>query len=535
MRQPAPLAAGGGLRLRLTGAIMSIEHWASTTPHSAALIIAETGETVSFRELVERSNRAAHLLRDLGLRAGDHVAFMVDNSPLFFDLCWAALRSGLVYTPMSIHLAAEDAGYILSDCDARVFIASHSLKATAIDAAKHAPLLEHRFLSDGAEAGFYSWQEAVAECPVSGIADPSLGIDMSYSSGTTGRPKGVVRPPERIPFGHPDAVMERGHPGHGFSKNTRFLVPNPVYHSAPSRFSMIVQSLGGTVVLMQKFDPENALAAIERYRANHGLFVPTMFVRMLQLDPETRQRYDVSSLRQVVHAAAPCPTPVKEQMLDWWGPIVDEFYGSTEQCGFTHITAAEWVERKNSIGRPTLGKFHVLDDQGRALPAGEIGTIWVEGAEPFSYYKAPDKTAESCNERGWQTLGDVGYIDEQGYVYLTGRNAFTINSGGVKISPKEVEDVLATHPSVVEAAVFGIPCPHFGEQVKAVVQLHDHSEAGAKIEAELIELCRARLSRIKAPKSIDFEEILPRDAVGKLLKKTLKARYWPAPGEAGRT
>lgn len=506
---------------------MLISQWADKTPDAPAIVMAGSGETVTFRQLVERSNQAAQLFRGLGLNAGDHIAFMIDNQPLFFELCWAAKLSGLKYTPISTYLAAEDAAYILADCGAKVFVASGRVSDVAIDAVKLVPQQIHCYVAGEISKSFRSWEREVARFPATEITGPPFGADMSYSSGTTGRPKGVVKAPEAIPIGHPNATMERSYPGYGFSSTTRFLVPNPAYHSAPMRFSMIVHMLGGCVVLMERFDPENALKAIDEHKVNHGLFVPTMFVRMLQLEEKVRCAYDISSLKQVMHAAAPCPTAIKEKMINWWGPIITEFYGSTEECGFTVISSEEWLDRKGSVGRPIYGIFHILDDSGNELPAGTVGTIWVEGTSGFSYYKDTAKTEKATNERGWQTVGDLGYADDQGYIYLAGRNAFTINSGGVKISPKEVEDVLCAHPLVIEAAVFGVPDSEFGEQVKAVVQLVNYTDAGPETESVLIDYCRSRLSRIKAPKSIDFESALPRDAVGKLAKKALKARYWP--------
>ena len=506
---------------------MPITQWAIEKPDEPAIIMAGSGEKVTYRALNERSNQAAHLFRKLGINAGDHIALLVDNQPLFFEVCWAARRSGLIYTPISTHMSAADTAYILKNSDAKVFVTSSSLAPPAVEAVKTAPSLTHKFMSGHAGDGFLSWQHATASELVTPVANPSEGIEMAYSSGTTGRPKGVFKVPRPFPFGHPNADMVRGFPGFGFSSETRFLVPNPVYHAAPMNMSMIVHMLGGTIVLMERFDAERALKAIERYQINHGLFVPTMFVRMLALDDQVRARYDVSSLKQAMHAAAPCPIGTKERMIAWWGPIIAEFYGSTEGCGYTSISTEEWFSKKGSIGRPASGVFHILDEAGNEVPPGVPGSIWVEGARTFSYYKDPVKTNSARNDRGWQTIGDFGYLDSDGYVYLTDRAAFMINSGGVKISSQEIENVLHTHPSVAEAAVFGVPDKEFGEQVKAIVQLKHFTEKSADLEAELIAYCQTKMSRISAPKSIEFEEELPRNALGKLMKKTLKARYWP--------
>jgi long-chain acyl-CoA synthetase len=509
---------------------MPITQWAAEKPDKPAVIMAGSGEIVTYGALDARSNQGAHLFRKLGLSAGHHVALLIDNQPLFFEVCWAARRSGLIYTPISTHMSAADTAYILKNSDARVFVASSSLASLAAEAVKAVPALTHKFMSGDAEEGFLSWEMAIGTEPSIPVVNSSDGIEMCYSSGTTGRPKGVFKAPRPFPFGHPKANMVPGFPGFGFSNETRFLLPNPAYHSAPMNMSMIVHMLGGTVVLMERFSAENALKAIEQYRVNHGLFVPTMFVRMLALSDEVRAQYDVSSLKRVMHAAAPCPIDIKEKMIAWWGPIIAEFYGSTEGCGYTSISTDEWLLKKGSIGRPVSGIFHILDEAGNEVPPSVPGAIWVEGARTFSYYKDAAKTQSARNNRGWQTIGDFGYLDSDGYVYLTDRAAFMINSGGVKISSQEIENVLHTHPSVAEAAVFGVPDKEFGEQVKAIVQLKNFAERGDDLAAELIAYCQAKLSRINAPKSIEFEEELPRNALGKLMKKDLKARYWPVAG-----
>ena len=504
---------------------MSIDHWARVTPDAPALIMAGSGEATSYRELDRRSNQAAHLFRSLGLHAGDHCAFMVENSPLFFVLCWGALRSGLIYTPLSTYLAAEDAAYVVSDCDAKMLVTTAKYRDLADAILQRSPQLHHRFMAGGVTEGFAALEEALEAMPGTPIADQQIGADMNYSSGTTGRPKGVERKLPDLPFGVPQAADERLAARFKFSSASRFLVPNPLYHSAPMRHSLLVHTLGGCVVPMERFDAEAVLRSVDAYRITHALFVPTMFVRLLRLPEAVRRSYSTASLQLATHVAAPCPIPVKEAMINWWGPIITELYGNTEECGFASITTAEWREHKGSIGKPTIGRVHVLDDLGEELAAGAPGLIWVEGGRPFSYYKDPEKTAESRNARGWQTVGDNGYLDVDGYVYLTDRNAFTINSGGVKVAPKEVEDALCAHPAVHDAAVFGLPDPEFGEQVKAIVQLEEGGQPSDTLETELIEHCRTILSRIKVPKSITFEPVLPRNEIGKLMKKPLREKY----------
>lgn len=504
---------------------MPITHWSRVTPSKPAIIMADTGDVVTFLELEERSNQAAHLFRHLGLTAGDHIACVLENRPQFLELTWAAHRSGLIYTPISTHLTVDEAEYIIRDSDAKLIVLSERQLEIASALTERLPNLTLRFIVAGAALGFKSWERSIANFPKTPIADQSTGVDMCYSSGTTGKPKGVVKQTQVIAFGEPAAVNDRSVLRFGFDEDTIFLVPNPLYHSAPLRHSMLVQRFGGTVVLMGRFDAEVALKAIDQNRVNYAFFVPTMFVRLLNLPDSVRDAYELSSLKTVTHAAAPCPTPVKEKMIEWLGPIITELYGSTEECGFTAISSDDWKNHKGSIGLPMEGIFHVLDDSGTEVEPGTPGTIWVEGGRQFEYYKDPMKTKLSRNENGWRTIGDVGYVDREGFVYLTDRTAFTINSGGVKIFPKEVEDLLCTHPAVADVAVFGVPDSEFGEQVKAVVELKDAEGSNPELATELIEFCRTRLSRIKVPKSIEFEK-LPRNPLGKLMKKVLKERYW---------
>ena len=366
----------------------------------------------------------------------------------------------------------------------------------------------------------------MAAQPATRIADEVAGNDMLYSSGTTGRPKGVKIPFLREPIDAISPLLEVSRKVYGMDENTVYLSPAPLYHAAPLRFNMTVMRLGGTCVIMESFDPERYLALVQEHRITHTQLVPTMFVRMLKLPPEVRARYDVSSLRCAVHAAAPCPVPVKQQMIEWWGPILYEYYAGTEGNGLTLVTSPEWLERPGTVGRAVVGKLHICDDDGNELPPGEQGTIYFSDGRPFEYHNDPDKTAQATNRHGWTTLGDVGYVDEGGYLFLTDRKAFMIISGGVNIYPQEAENVLVMHPKVADVAVFGVPNEEFGEEVKAVVQPRDMRDATPEFAAELIAWCRERLAHIKCPKSIDFEEELPRAPTGKLYKRELRDRYW---------
>ncbi len=499
---------------------------ARNTPDKPAYIMASSGEVVTFKELDERSNRCARLFREAGLRPGDAVAMYLENHPRFLEICWAAVRSGLYYTAISSYLTAEEADYIIGDCGAKLFITSNYKAGVAAELADLMPGVERRFMLDGAAAGYESYEDAVARHPPRPIADEIQGTDMLYSSGTTGRPKGIKRPVQGAPFGNREPAFELIGQLYRLDANVVYLSPAPLYHAAPLRFNMAILGLGGTTIIMERFDPEHALQLIETYKASHSQWVPTMFVRMLKLPKETRERHDVSSMQVAIHAAAPCPIPVKEQIIDWWGPVLYEYYAGTEGNGFCTITSEEWLQHKGSVGKALIGVARILDDDGVELPVGEPGTIFFSDGLPFEYHNDPERTAQSRNEKGWTTLGDVGYLDDEGYLYLTDRKAYMIISGGVNIYPQEVENLLVTHPKVVDVAVIGVPDEEFGEQVKAVVQPADMDHAGAELEAELIAFCRQHLSGIKCPNSVDFEAELPRQATGKLYKRLLKDRYW---------
>jgi acyl-CoA synthetase (AMP-forming)/AMP-acid ligase II len=506
---------------------------ARTTPDAPAVVVAETGAVTTYAGLDERSTRLARFLREAGLGVGDHVAFLSDNRPEVFEVYWAALRSGLYVTGINSHLTPEEAAYIVADCGARALVASEAVADLAVGVAGRSPGLERR-LALGDVPGFASYEAALASVPAEPLADQPCGADMLYSSGTTGRPKGVqpALPARQVDEpGDPTAAVFG--PRYGFGPDTVYYSPAPVYHAAPLRFGAMVHRFGGTVVMAHAFDAATALADIERYRVTHSQWVPTMFVRMLKLPAEVRERADVSSLRVAVHAAAPCPVEVKRQMMAWWGPVLHEYYSSTEANGVTLIGPEEWLAHPGSVGRAGLGVIHVCDDEGRELPPGGIGTIWFERDEmPFAYHADPERTraAQHPDHPTWSTVGDVGRVDEDGYLYLTDRKAFMIISGGTNIYPQEVEDCLTLHPSVLDVAVIGVPDADMGEQVKAVVQLPPGVEGGPELERELVAFVRSRIAHYKAPRSVDFVDELPRSATGKLVKHRLRARYGTTPG-----
>ncbi len=505
---------------------------AASQPDKPALIMARTGQVISYRELEATSNRGAQLFRSLGLQAGDHIAFMLENHPEFLSLCWAAHRAGLYYTAISYRLQEEEVAYIVEDCQAKVFITS---KAQAELAGRLQPKLtglDRRYMLDGTIDGFESFEDALAGQPETPIADETEGADMLYSSGTTGRPKGIKVPLSGEPLGSAAALLALVQGLYQMDENVRYLSPAPLYHSAPLRYNMAVTRLGGTSVIMERFDPEDALRLIDKHRLTHAQFVPTMFVRMLKLPEEVRRKYDVSSLKVAIHAAAPCPVQVKQAMMDWWGPVIHEYYAGTEGNGFCAVGPEEWLAHPGTVGRALLGQIHICDDDGQELPPGQVGTVYFGGGNEFEYHNDPDKTQDSRHpkEKGWSTLGDMGYVDEEGFLYLTDRKTFMIISGGVNIYPQEVENLLVTHPSVADVAVFGVPNEEFGEEVKAVVQPVAWDDAGPELAEELIEFCREHVSHIKCPRSVDFERELPRHPTGKLYKRLLRDRYWEGHG-----
>lgn len=504
----------------------------STQPHKPALVMADTGETVTYAQLEERSVRLAHVLHDHGLRVGDSVALLSENSPRCHEVYWAALRSGLYVTALNFHLALEEQLHVLRDCGTRVLIVSAALRDMAREIADAEPGIDVRLAFGGEVEGYADYEEALAASSPVPFEHQPAGLDMLYSSGTTGQPKGVRVPlPDRQVTEPGDMLVAVFGQIYGFDTDTVYLSPAPLYHAAPLRFGGIVHATGGTVVIMPRFDPEQALADIERFRVTHSQWVPTMFVRMLKLPEEVRARYDLSSLRVAIHAAAPCPVEVKQRMIAWWGPILQEYYAATEAAGVTLISSQEWLERPGSVGRAGLGILHVCDESSEdqeELPVGEVGLVYFERDEmPFAYNNDPQKTREAQHPHhdNWATTGDIGRLDEDGYLYLTDRRAFMIISGGANIYPQEVENALTLHPKVLDVAVIGVPDDDMGEQVKAVVQPAEGVVPGPELERELIDYVRERIAHYKAPRSVDFVDSLPRTPTGKLVKRTIREAY----------
>jgi len=505
-------------------------HHAKANPDKAAYIMAGSGETVTYGQLDARSNQGAHLFRSLGIHKGDSVAFCMDNTPRYYELLWAAQRSGLRFTAISSKLTAGELEYIVKDCEAKAFVASKGVSDIALALAPLIPGVK-LFMVDGAEGPYESFEDARAKFPTTPISDEGAGGAMLYSSGTTGRPKGVKREVTgETPIDAPNGLAMMGAALYGWTPDSIYLSPAPLYHAAPLGWSMAVQALGGTVILMERFDPEEALALIEKHKVTTAQWVPTHFVRMLKLPPEARTKYDTSSLIQVFHAAAPCPVPIKQQMIEWWGPIISEYYAGTEGNGFTAINSAEWLEHKGSVGRAMTAELKICDEDGNPLPPRAEGTVYFAGGGQFEYHNDPKKTAESRNQHGWTTLGDVGWVDEEGFLYLTDRKSFMIISGGVNIYPQEIENLLITHPKVADVAVVGAPHEEMGEQVVAVIQPADWADAGDDLAAELSAFARANLSHVKTPRRIDFMAELPRHQTGKLYKRLIRDAYWGKEG-----
>lgn len=498
---------------------------ARIAPDKIAYRMAGSGAQLSYAELDRRSNQGAHALRSVGLGPGDHLAVMMENRLEFMEICWAAHRCGLIYTPISRHLSANEAAYVVQDCGASILIVSDEQLSASPDLV--AILSDRvRLLVTGEPGRFVSWDALAGSMPIHPVADEMAGMDMLYSSGTTGRPKGITtefvqKPIETlIPL-----LVLLCEDMTGMGPDSVYLSPAPIYHAAPLRFLMMSGSLGGTAFIMEKFDAETFLRLVEEHGVTHTQLVPTMFVRMLKLPDEVRLRYDVSSLQAAIHAAAPCPPEIKRRMIEWWGPILIEYYAGSEANGATLCTSAEWLDHPGTVGRSLVGRVRILGADNRDMPTGEIGNVYFDSGLSFTYHNDPAKTEEAFAAPGCSTLGDVGYLNADGYLFLTDRVAHTIISGGVNIYPQETEDILITHPAVADVAVFGVPDEDLGEEVKAVVQPASGVSPDRRLEAELIAWCRSRLSHFKVPKTIDFRDNLPRTASGKMIKRHLSDEY----------
>ena len=497
---------------------------AQSHPDKPAVIVAETGEIRTFRQLDEGSNQVAQFWRSRGLGHEDVVAIMLENTPDYYNLTWGSQRAGLRYVCISSRLTADETDYILENSGAKLLVLSASL---ALLAAQLTTQIE-RYSHGGSIAGYKRFEDVVATMPTNPISDERAGVDMLYSSGTTGRPKGVRIPlPDNHDIAQSNALVMLAMGLYRFNPDSVYLSPAPLYHAAPLRWSMTMHKIGGTVVMMQKFDPEKVLQSIQKYHVTCGQFVPTHFVRMLKMPDDVRTRYDLTSMDCAIHAAAPCPVPVKEKMIDWWGPVIEEYYAGSEGNGMTFIGSKDWLTHKGSVGKTVLGVAHIVgEDDETVLPPRSEGTIFFESDNVFEYHGDAEKTASSRNSKGWSTLGDVGWMDEDGFLYLTDRKSFMIISGGVNIYPQEIENHLIGHPAVQDVAVIGGPHDEMGEEVIAVIQPVNMAAAGDALRDELTAFAREKLSGIKIPRRIDFRAELPRHDTGKLYKRLLRDEYW---------
>ena len=498
-------------------------------PLQPAFIMANSGESVSYAELEARTNRLSHLFRNRGMKRLDHYAIFMENNGRYLEACGAGEKAGLYFTCVNSYLTAPELAYILTNSQSRILITSVAKLDVAREALKECPKVELCIVMDGASESdrIVGLKEATAGLPRTPIADQSIGTAMLYSSGTTGRPKGILRPLAEQPPSEQLPLFDFLQKLWQYREGMIYLSPAPLYHSAPQAAVNLTIRMGGTVIIMESFDPQRYLELVEQWGVTHSQLVPTMFSRMLKLPEEVRSRYDLSSLEIAIHAAAPCPAAVKEDMIKWWGPIIHEYYGATEGLGFTACNTAEWLAHRGTVGRVLLGDLHILDGDMKPCPVGTPGTVWFKTASAFEYFNDPEKTREARSADGsMSTVGDVGYVDSEGYLYLTDRATFMIISGGVNIYPQECENLLITHPKIADAAVSGVPNADLGEEVKAVVQPMPGVKPCPELAEELIGFCSQSLSRQKVPRSIDFEEELPRLPTGKLYKRLLRDRYW---------
>jgi long-chain acyl-CoA synthetase len=494
-----------------------------------AFIMAQTGEAVTYAALEARSNRLAHLLRARGLRRLDHYAIFMENNARYIESCSAGSRAGLYYTCVNSFLTADELAYILNNSESKILITAEAKSSVAMAALASCPNIELCLIADGKGDGgrVQNLDEATAAYPATPLADETLGAAMLYSSGTTGRPKGILRPLPVQPASQPLPLYAFLDKLWRYRDGMIYLSPAPLYHSAPQAAVSLTIDRAGTVIIMGTFDAERYLQLVQAYKVTHSQLVPTMFSRLLKLPEEVRRHYDLSSLEIAIHAAAPCPVPVKEEMIAWWGPIIHEYYGATEGLGFAACDSAQWLAHRGTVGKVQLGELHVLGADTKPCPTGTSGTLWFKTATPFEYFNDPAKTAEArSNDGSMSTVGDVGYVDDDGYLYLTDRATFMIISGGVNVYPQECENLLITHPKVADAAVFGVPNEDLGEEVKAAFQLMPGVAPGPDITEELMVFCAQHLARQKCPRSIDFETELPRLPTGKLYKRLLRDRYW---------
>jgi len=502
--------------------------YAARFPDKPAVVVADTGAVLTYRELDDQSKQLAQAWHAAGLRPGDHVASIVGNHVRNLVGYWAAMRSGLYFTPINTYLRHDEAAFVVENCQASALI----VEARFADLAAgliHLPMAL-RLSLDGPIDGHQDYDDVMARYPAEPLTDEPLGKVMAYSSGSTGRPKGIKRPLTGASIQDGDtAGLDYARRAYAVGEDTVCLSPAPLYHAAPLSFAAAVIGSGGTFIIMERFDPERFLAAVAQYRVTHALVVPTMFVRLLRLPADVRAAADVGSLRFAMHGASPCPVPVKRAMIDWWGPVITEYYAGSEDNGSTVISSAEWLEHPGSVGQAFGDSvIHICDAMGVEQPAGTDGIVYFESpsSRPFEYHGEGGKTSATRHpvHPAWTTLGDVGHLDDDGYLYLTDRTDYMIISGGVNISPQEIENVMIEHPDVLDVAVIGVPNEEFGEEVKAVVQPAEAARVD-DLPERLRTFVHERLARHKVPRTVDLVDALPRSPAGKLYKRQLREKY----------
>jgi long-chain acyl-CoA synthetase len=500
---------------------------ASRQPEKLAALFVPGGASLTYGELEARANQVARLLRSHGVVAGDAVVFCIENCPEFLHIAWGCQRIGVRFTPASTRLGAEDIAYITPDSGATVLIVSTHAECASRLAQEDLAGVQLFSLS-GSLPGAIRWEESIERLDRSEIENPVPGREMMYSSGTTGRPKGVRKPMPSGQFDAPDARNAGwGSRLPGTGPDMVHLCTSPMYHAAPYRNVSGTLSVGGTCVILEKFDALLALQCIETHRVTHSVWVPTMFSRLLRLPPEDRNGVkDLSSHQAAFHGAAPCPIHVKEQMIDWWGPILHEYYAGTEGIGACAISSEEWLAHKGSVGRAIDGVIHILDADDNEVPAETTGLVFFEISSTFEYWNDSAKTGRSRSKQGWWTYGDIGHVDTEAYLYLTDRRDFVIISGGVNIYPQEIEDFLLRDMRVLDTAVFGVPDDEYGEAVQAIVQVsRDDAIDGDALAIELRKACREHLGPIKTPRDVQIVTEFPRLPTGKLHKKAMRDAF----------
>lgn len=515
-------------REQIQNPALTPDHWAETDPNRIAVLLPDD-RSMTYGELASRSRTVAQDWSARGILAGDRVAIAMENRADFLVVAVAALRTSVRLVTVGTHLTIDEITHVIVDSDARLVVTSArylDVVRGAVHDAPGAPVVlvadDDLPPSDGVDRLYGETVDPGPEATAGNLQ----GAFMFYSSGTTGKPKGILRDMPDVQFAQGDPLTAGFGAMWGFTGGSVWLNSAPLYHAYPLQSCTSVVRWGGTLVLTERFDAEQTLQLIERHSVTHTSVVPTMFVRLLGLPAETRSRYDVSSLRCVIHAGAACAVSVKQAMMTWWGPILYEFYGGSENIGMVLITPQEWLEHRGSVGKPAPGTISVRDDDGRPVAPAVRGTVWFEHAPKFSYHKSPEKTAGVFDASGRATLGDLGYLDDDGYLYLDGRRVDLIISGGVNIYPAEIEDRLAAHPAVFDVAVIGVPDHEFGQQVKAVVELEPGVDASDELAAALMAHTRQILAGYKCPRSVDFTVSLPRTPTGKLLKRVLLEQYW---------